>query len=131
MADINSKMVIEYWISSSDTDHKAMLDLFNTKNYHWSLFMGHLVIEKLIKALFVKANNEHPPYIHDLRRLLELTDIKFDDNKKVVLDSITRFNINARYDDYKQNFYNLCTEDFAKIWIKKIEEIVQWIKLMF
>ncbi len=31
-----------------------MLNLFDTKDYHWSLFMGHLVIEKLLKGKIVK-----------------------------------------------------------------------------
>jgi hypothetical protein len=30
------------------------------------------------------------------------------------LDEITTFNINARYDNYKQDFHKLCTEEFTK-----------------
>ncbi|MDZ7774373.1 MAG: hypothetical protein U5L09_01545 [Bacteroidales bacterium] len=38
----------------------------------------------------------------------------FEEDKKVVLDTVTRFNIKARYDDYKHNFYKLCTDEFDK-----------------
>lgn len=44
--------------------------------------------------------------------------------------TITRFNIKARYDDYKQNFYKLCTDSFTKEWIDKINEVRSWIKSM-
>ncbi len=47
----------------------------------------------------------------------------------VILDSISRFNIKARYDDYKQSFYKLCTDEFTKEWIEKIKECRLWIKM--
>lgn len=131
MADkIDSDQLIEFWIDSSEKDFKAMQDLFQTKNNHWALFMGHLVIEKLSKAIFVKNREDYPPLIHDLRRILEKAGVEIDDNKKIILDTVTRFNIKARYDDYKQNFYNLCTDSFTKEWIDKIKETRLWIKSM-
>jgi len=122
--------LIEFWLESSEKDYKTMLDLYQTKNNNWALFMGHLVIEKLLKALFVKKVKDYPPLIHDLRRLIELSGIELEPDKRVILDSITRFNIKARYDDYKQNFYLLCTDDFTKEWIEKIKIIRSWIKQM-
>lgn len=71
----DSKKLIDYWIESSGQDFKTMLDLLNTRNYHWSLFMGHLVIEKLLKALYIRKMNQFPPMIHDLRRICEKADI--------------------------------------------------------
>jgi len=105
-----------------------MLDLYQTKNNSWALFMGHLVIEKLLKALFVKTKGDYPPLIHDLRRICEKADVKLDMEQQIVLDSISRFNINARYDDYKQSFYKLCTDNFTAEWIEKIETCRLWIK---
>lgn len=107
-----------------------MLDLHQTKNNNWALFMGHLVIEKLLKSLYVKSKNEFPPLIHDLRRICEKADINLDLSRQILLDSISRFNINARYDDYKQSFYKLCTDSFTEEWIGKINECRLWIKTM-
>ena len=36
----------------------------------------------------------------------------------------------ARYDDYKKEFYAMCTLDFTKDWIEKIKTLQQWIKQM-
>jgi HEPN domain-containing protein len=126
--DFDKDGLIDYWIESSDKDYKTMIDLYQTKNNHWALFMGHLVIEKLLKALYVKAKNDYPPMIHDLRRLCEKAEFEIDFTMMVILDSISRFNINARYDDYKQTFYHLCTESFTEEWIAKIKECRLWIK---
>jgi len=46
------------------------------------------------------------------------------------LDKITAFNLNARYDDYKREFYNLCTPEFTNVWIEKIKILRLWIKEM-
>ena len=79
------------------------------------------MIEKLLKALYVKQKGEYPPLIHDLRRICEKAGVELDMVSKINFDSISRFNINARYDDYKQSFYLLCTESFTEEWIEKIK----------
>ncbi|MCK9414451.1 MAG: HEPN domain-containing protein [Prolixibacteraceae bacterium] len=126
--EFDKERIINHWIESSDNDFKAMVDLYQTKNNNWALFMGHLVIEKLLKALYVKSKGEFPPMVHDLRRICEKAEIDIDLSQQILLDSISRFNINARYDDYKQSFYQLCTDSFTAEWIEKIKECRLWIK---
>lgn len=46
---------IGYWRTTADNDFNTMLNLYNSKDYHWSLFIGHLVIEKLLKALYKES----------------------------------------------------------------------------
>ena len=48
----NDKLL--YWIKSSDRDYQAMIHLFEKGHYTWSLFIGHLVLEKLLKALYTQ-----------------------------------------------------------------------------
>ena len=127
---IDFDRIIDYWKESADKDFKTMLDLYKTQNYSWALFMGHLVIEKLLKALYVKQKEEYPPLIHDLRRICEKAGVELDMTQQINFDSISRFNINARYDDYKQSFYALCTENFTSEWIEKIKICRLWIKEM-
>jgi len=126
--EIDVEKVASHWIESSDNDFKTMNNLFRSKDYHWSLFMGHLVIEKLLKALHVKSLKKHPPFIHDLRRIAEEANLTLTEDQIVFFDTVTRFNIKARYDDYKLDFYKKCTKDFAKQWLVKIKEHRKWIK---
>ena len=62
---------IQYWIDSSDDDFKAMTHLLEKGDYTWSLFIVHLVLEKLLKAYYVKSNSKKPIFIHDLVRIAE------------------------------------------------------------
>ncbi|MBM3403553.1 MAG: HEPN domain-containing protein [Bacteroidetes bacterium] len=119
---------INHWIESSDRDFQTMSNLFNSKDYSWSLFLGHLVIEKLLKAIVVKATRQYPKPIHDLSRLAILGQLNCSNEQLDLLDTITTFNINTRYEDYKLEFYQRCTKDFAETWISHIKELRKWIK---
>ena len=51
---IDVDKVIKHWMDTSDEDFQTMLSLYNSKSYGWALFMGHLTIEKLLKAIMNK-----------------------------------------------------------------------------
>jgi len=120
--------IFKHWVETSDEDFNTMLILFRSKSYHWALFMGHIAIEKLLKACFVKNKQNHAPFTHNLYRLAELCGLEISEEYAEWLFKITTFNLNARYDDYKKEFYIMCTVDFAKEWIEKIKNLQQWIK---
>ena len=120
--------VIQHWINTSDNDFDAMLALYHSKIYHWALFIGHISLEKLLKAYFVKKKQIHAPFTHNLYRLAELSDMEISEEYAEWLFKITTFNLNARYDDYKKEFYSICSADFTKEWINKIKDLQQWIK---
>ena len=46
----------------------------------------------------------------------------------MILDKINDFNIEVRYPEYKNEFYKLCTKEFAKENVNKIKELYRWIK---
>ena len=118
----------KYWINGSDDDFQAMIHLFEKGDNTWSLFIGHLVLEKLLKAYYVKSNRTPPPFIHDLVRLAEKGSLLLDDTQKDMLDTISTFNIRGRYDDYKREFHHKCSDAFTKEWIYNIKEFREWIK---
>lgn len=125
---MTKKEIIEYWIDSSDRDFTTMENLFKSKDYSWALFIGHLVIEKLLKAYYVKTVADDPPWIHNLLRIAEKTDLPLTEEQKDLFLLITTFNINTRYPDYKQEFYKKCTKEYTKTNLEKIKELRLWIK---
>jgi len=125
---MEQKELIYFWVQSSDLDFEAMVSLYKAKHYNWALFVGHLVIEKLLKACYVKVHNEHPPMIHNLLRLAGKAGIEMDKEKEDFFGEVTEFNITARYEDYKLEFYKKCTKEYAQKWIEEIKTHRQWIK---
>ena len=128
---IDIKSIKNHWIETSDDDFGTMNKLFKSHTYNWAVFVGHISVEKLLKALYVKLHGKHAPTIHNLYRLAELCETELTDEYSDWLDTITSFNINARYDDYRKEFYNLCTHEYTEFWIDRIKELRKWIKKMF
>lgn len=126
--EFDKEKLSKYWIEGSDDDFETMMTMFNTKKYSWSLFIGHLMIEKLLKAYFVSVKSDYPPYIHNLLRLAEKAGLELTADQQKKLITITAFNINARYDDYKTSFKQRCTSEFTHYWIEQLKDLRLWIK---
>jgi HEPN domain-containing protein len=92
------------------------------------LFIGHLIIEKLLKAFYVQQVDIAPPFIHDLVRLSTSAGLELTESQKDTLDTIPTFNLRARYDDYKMDFHRKCDQEFTTKWIREIEAFRTWIK---
>ena len=125
---VDSEYIISYWTTMSENDFDTMIDLQRMKRNNWALFIGHLCIEKLLKACFVKIKKTNPPLVHDLLKIALKAEIVLNEEQKLILDTITTFNINARYDDYKMAFYKKCTNEYTDNWIEKIKTLRLWIK---
>ena len=119
--------IIKYWVALAEQDHQTMIHLHESKDYHWSLFLGHLVLEKLLKTIYVALVDTKVPWTHDLLRLSEKAGLKPSDKQKDQMDIVTSFNIAARYPDYKHSFYNKCTPAFTEKNLIIIKELKTWL----
>lgn len=113
---MNNIDLMNYWIKSSDSDYDVMLDLKEKKRNTYCLFFGQLLIEKLLKAYYAKINKNapHAPKTHDLVYLSNKMNLEMTEEQERKLNVITKFNIEARYDDYKMEFANKCTDEYTR-----------------
>lgn len=126
--NIDVNKIVEHWIQSSDADFETALKLQEANSFSWALFIGHISLEKILKAYYTKVNKQHAPFTHNLYRLAELSNLEISETFADMLDQITTFNINARYDDYKRNFYIICTKEYTDEWLNNINTLRKWIK---
>lgn len=82
-----------------------------------------------MKAHYVKIIDENIPYTHNLVMIAKKSNLELTEEKLSFLADLTTFNINTRYDSYKENFKKKCTSEYSKKYIKKIEEFRKWLKL--
>ena len=119
---------IKYWVTVSENDIPVMEHLFESSDYSYSLFIGHLVLEKILKAHFVKNREESPPRTHDLFKLANQLSLEFSEEQLKFLISVNTFNIEAQYPEEKLSFYKKCTKEFALDNIYKIKELYLWLR---
>ena len=82
-----------------------------------SLFWGHLVLEKLLKAHWVKDNEGNtPPKIHHLVYLAEKTKLSVSEETIQFFYLMNQFQLEGRYPDYIQTLY----KKYKSVQTKKI-----------
>ncbi len=52
------KQQINYWFESATHDLEVAETLFKNRKYDWCLFIGHLVLEKVLKEFYVRDKQE-------------------------------------------------------------------------
>ena len=83
-----------------------MGSLFKNGHHGWALFLGHLVLEKLLKAIYVKNVNVNIPFTHDLAKLSEKAGLLLTEDQKDLLDEVTTFNIPSPLTGEVLRFWN-------------------------
>jgi HEPN domain-containing protein len=117
---------IQSLVEQSKRDQAVADDLFASGKYMYCLFFHHLALEKALKALVLHKGKELV-YTHKLVALAKIGDLPLTDEQIRDLSRITDFNIEARYDDYKSEFYKTATQDFTKEWAHKSSELYTYI----
>ncbi len=118
---------IGYWIESAEYDLEVVDAMYEKGKYPYALFMGHLSLEKLLKALVVKNTRQHAPYTHSLPLLASKTNIKMPERTLKKLARFMEFYIEARYPEEQKKFYRKCTREFAKHKLQEIKEVYKWL----
>lgn len=102
---LNVKKTIQYWSESAEYDFDTAKSLIKAKRFPHALFFSHLALEKLLKALVVRASKKHAPFTHSLTFLAEKTELEISEQLMDKLAEYTEFNIEARYPGERKDFY--------------------------
>jgi len=121
---------ISYWLQSAEHDMDTAESLIKEKKYDWALFLGHLVLEKTLKAIYVRKKECTPPRTHNLILLLKEIGTDISEEEYDLFEEINTFNISTRYPDEQFKFYQLCTGEFTLEKFNIIKEKYRWLKTL-
>jgi len=122
-----TKEKVKYWLESSADDWRVAKHLFEKGDYPYSLFFGHLAVEKILKAIYVDRLNDNPAFTHRLVYLAEKASLQLPEEKLRLLEIVTDFNLEARYPDEKFSFKRKCTKEFTKKYLDEIGVMKKWL----
>lgn len=120
--------IIEYWDVSAEYDVGVAKSLFKQKKYHYSLFFGHLALEKILKAIYVKKKSIHAPLTHSLPYLAEKSGLELEKEKLEKLADFMEFYIEGRYPRDMEAIFKKCTRDFTGGKLEEIMEMFEWLR---
>ena len=121
--------VVAFWVMEADEEIEVAKHLIAKADYSYALFFGHLAVEKMLKAIYVFKQQQHAPLLHNLLRLARAAEIDVDEGTAEKLTTVTAFNLEARYPDFKRSFRQICTPEYTAQQMRVIKELMQWLKL--
>ena len=71
--------------------------MLKTGRYIYVIFMCHLAIEKLLKAVVAQIQEKHPPYTHDLYDLIERVRLDIPSQHQVIIAKLSEASVPTRY----------------------------------
>lgn len=128
MLKFDVEKTVQYWLEGAEYDMSVAEAMFETEKYPYVLFMGHLAVEKLLKALVVKNRREHAPYTHSLSLLAEKMGLEIPPKILKRLARFMEFHFEARYPKQQMKFYKKCTRQFTARKMEEIREVFTWLK---
>jgi HEPN domain-containing protein len=126
--ELDIERISTFWLVEADEALQVAAHLIAKNDNSYALFFGHLAVEKILKALFVIKQRKHAPPLHNLLRLARLVGLDMDEATEDKLITVTAFNIEARYPDFKRSFRQRCTPEYTDRQMIMIKELVQWLK---
>jgi len=127
-AELDVVQVVAYWMTEAEEALEVADHLVAKADYSYALFFGHLAVEKLLKAQYVFKQKQHAPPLHNLLRLARAAGLEIDEETVDKLTTVTAFNLEARYPDFKRSFRQTCTPEYTAQQMSVIKELMQWLR---
>jgi len=128
MSNGDNLKLVKYWKDHSDYDIVTARHMFETKRYPYCLFLCHLSIEKILKAIIVWETRKPALYSHNLVDLAKKTKIDFSSKQQEILADLTEFNLEARYPEWKKDFYKRASRSYTQKYYQETIKLQKWLK---
>ncbi|NOZ46088.1 MAG: HEPN domain-containing protein [Chlorobi bacterium] len=122
---INIQKQIDYWINGAEEDILTADLLIREQRILHGLFFCHLVIEKAIKAHYVKTTGNIAPRSHNLIYLSENAGLTYNNDTQIFLGILMKYQLQGRYPDY-----NPLLPDLKRVheYFDRTKNLLQWLK---
>ena len=116
------------WLVMVDYDLTTAGHMLKAGRYVYVIFMCHLAIEKILKAIVGQATQKIPPRTHDLIHLIDLGQIKLADDLLDFIGKINNVSVVTRYPEDFPTLVKSYPKDVTKDYLNKTVEIIQCLK---
>jgi HEPN domain-containing protein len=91
------KQTTHNWLRGAEYDIQTAQSLCKSRRYIYVIFMCHLAVEKLLKAIVAEDSTSPPPRTHNLYRLLELSRLDVPETHKDIGAKLHTMSVATRY----------------------------------
>jgi HEPN domain-containing protein len=121
--------IVKNWVATSNYDLQTADAMYKVGRYLYVVFMCHLAIEKMLKALLSHKYPENvPPKIHNLINLAQRAEVTIPDNLTDFFQRLDNVSIATRYPEDLRTL----SKEFNQVTAKRIlidtKRMIKWLK---
>jgi HEPN domain-containing protein len=116
------------WLHGAEYDLQTAESLFKSRRYIYVIFMCHLAVEKVLKAILTEISSDAPPRTHNLYRLLELGRLEVPEVHNDIVAKLNTMSITTRYPEDLEAFSAEITRKLVREYFTKTKDLLQWLR---
>jgi HEPN domain-containing protein len=121
--------IAKNWVATSNYDIQTAAAMYKAGRYLYVVFMSHLAIEKMLKALLAHKYPENvPPKIHNLINLSQRAEIALPENLNDFLQRLDNVSVVTRYPEDLRTLSKEFNQDTAKLILTDTKRMIKWLK---
>ena len=124
----SSKDSINNWIKSSNYDIRTAENMLKTGRYIYVLFMCHLSVEKLLKALYEVVLKKIPPKTHNLVYLSKSIGLEIPEKSLSTIESLNDLSIVTRYPEDMDSLVKAFKKERVAEYLNRTKALLKWLK---
>ena len=116
------------WIESADYDIESANHMLATGRYLYVIFMCHLALEKVLKAIAAEVRRKTPPRTHDLINLINLGGVQLGPEHLDFVGKLNNASIPTRYPEDLAKAISAYPKAVAENYLERTKKLVGWLK---
>jgi HEPN domain-containing protein len=118
----------ENFMMSAEYDLGTAEHMLKSGRYIYVVFMCHLALEKMLKAVAVETTNSIAPKTHNLIYLTKLGNIDFPPKYLEFVSKINNASIITRYPEDFSKLVEVYPSDVVSSYLKQTQDVIAWLK---
>lgn len=116
------------WLEDAEYDLGSARTMLDSGRLFFVIFMCHLTLEKLLKALIVERDGVEPPRIHNLVALAVQGKAVIPDEYRSLVDELDNMGVVTRYPEGRRALSATLTVQRAIGIYGRTEEFMTWLR---
>ncbi|MCX5847308.1 MAG: HEPN domain-containing protein [Deltaproteobacteria bacterium] len=113
---------------SAEYDLATAEHMLKSGRYIYVVFMCHLALEKMLKAIAVETTNSPSPKTHNLLYLTKLAEINFSQKHLEFVSKINNASIITRYPEDFTKLVEVYPADIVASYLEQTKDVIAWLK---
>lgn len=116
------------WLKGAEYDLESARYMLTSGRNLYVVFLCHLTLEKILKALVSEITQSQSPRSHDLVYLIKRSGVSLESGHLDFIGMLNNASIVTRYPEDIQQAINEYSSEIAASYLRRTEEVVNWLR---